>query len=484
MSQKPMSLKFGTSGLRGLAEDLLTGAAADYAAAFAAHLIAIGHAERGDNVLVGRDLRASSPAIAVDVWRGLAAAGLIPVDCDAIPTPALALEAMSQGSACVMVTGSHIPADRNGLKFYRPDGEIDKPDELAISSIIASGANVAGAPVPEGMEDGQEAALDGYVERFSGFMADDGLAGMRIGIYEHSSVAREVVAAIVGGFGADVVALGRSEDFVPVDTEAVDERTIERLATWARDHRLDAILSTDGDGDRPLVADEAGRPLRGDALGLLSALELGAQIVVTPVTSNSGIDGKRGFEVVRTRVGSPYVIDGMAEAAMRHPGAAVIGFEANGGLLTATPLRRGGLVLSPLPTRDAVLPMLCALSRARATGQSLSTLVARLAMPFAVAGRIENYSPERSAGLIETLSQGEAQAADFVSGLGTVERVDGTDGIQLFLGDGAMIHFRPSGNAPEMRCYAEAPEAARAEALLSGGLARLRAFRSSEHRDI
>ncbi|MCT7085273.1 phosphomannomutase, partial [Salmonella enterica subsp. enterica serovar Oranienburg] len=49
-----------------------------------------------------------------------------------IPTPALAYRSMQDNIPCIMVTGSHIPFDRNGLKFYRPDGEITKADELAI----------------------------------------------------------------------------------------------------------------------------------------------------------------------------------------------------------------------------------------------------------------------------------------------------------------------------------------------------------------
>ncbi len=65
-------------------------------------------------------------------------AGLVPVDCGFIPTPALALYAMSRKRASLMVTGSHIPADRNGIKFYRPDGEIDKNDELHITRIAES----------------------------------------------------------------------------------------------------------------------------------------------------------------------------------------------------------------------------------------------------------------------------------------------------------------------------------------------------------
>ncbi|WP_099864090.1 phosphomannomutase [Pararhizobium haloflavum] len=470
-----MDIKFGTSGLRGLAADLLAGAALAHAEGFGRHLLSTGQARAGDRVYVGRDLRESSPAIAADVWRGLAAAGLVPADCDALPTPALAQYALSRRAASIMVTGSHIPADRNGLKFYRPDGEIDKEDEVGIAKAAAEAA-AKDAPMPEGIEDRHEAAIAAYLARYDGFMESDALRGLRIGIYEHSSVARGIVAQIVQQFGATVVPLGRSDDFVPIDTEAIDRETVAQFGRWAKDHRLDAILSTDGDGDRPLVADGSGQPLRGDALGLIAAMHLKADRVVTPVTSNSGIDEDRGFSVIRTRVGSPYVIAGMADA-LADGGQAVIGFEANGGLLTATAITRGETHLTALPTRDAVLPMLCVLAEAAGRGTPIAAVAADLRLPVAVSGRIQNYPGERSRTLVDALAGDHAWAGRFVADKAAIRRIDATDGVQLFFDDGAMIHFRPSGNAPEMRCYAEAPTRERAEALLARGLERIETYR-------
>lgn len=49
-----------------------------------------------------------------------------------LPTPALALQAMQMNQPAIMITGSHITFDRNGIKFYRPDGEISESDEAAI----------------------------------------------------------------------------------------------------------------------------------------------------------------------------------------------------------------------------------------------------------------------------------------------------------------------------------------------------------------
>jgi phosphomannomutase len=462
-----MTLKFGTSGLRGLVEELQGGVSARHAQAFATHMIEAGHAKAGDTVYLGHDLRASSPAILAECADGLRAAGLVAADCGA------------RQAAAIMITGSHIPADRNGIKFYRPDGEIDKDDEAAIVALAAA----ATPPVPgnEGSPTRNiDAALSDYAARFAGALAADALKGWRIGIYQHSQVARDLLVELMQGYGAEVVPLGRSETFVPVDTEAVSDATCEDLRAWAAAEGLDAILSTDGDSDRPLMADENGAVIRGDAIGLVSAQELAAATVVTPVTSNSGIGPQRGFAVARTRVGSPYVIAAM-RTAMEQGASPVIGFEANGGLLTGSQTVLNGATLSPLPTRDAVLPMLCMLSAAIRSEKPLSRVVADLALPVAASGRLENFASARSAALLQRLQAGPQEVAAFLDGLGTPDLIDTTDGFQMFLAGGDMIHIRPSGNAPELRCYAESMRADRAAELVAAGLARAQDWTRAVH---
>jgi len=129
-------MKFGSSGLRGLASELVGNPSGLYTEAFAWRLAADG-IQPNAMVLVGRDLRDSSPTIAANCMAALAASGLQPIDCGAIPTPALALYGQQHGAAALMVTGSHIPADRNGIKFYGPHGEISKADEAAMAQYAA-----------------------------------------------------------------------------------------------------------------------------------------------------------------------------------------------------------------------------------------------------------------------------------------------------------------------------------------------------------
>lgn len=441
------SLKFGTSGLRGLAADLIGIESRRYAAAFLAYLRTRGEVPA---ILVGRDLRASSPAIAASV---IAALDTEVIDCGELPTPALALEAMRRRAPAIMVTGSHIPADRNGLKFYRADGEIDKADEAGILAALGE------APEVNRPASTEPAALSRYLERHARMLPANALAGRRIGVWQHSSVARDLFVAALEAHGATVTPLGRSETFVPVDTEAVSAETAAELRGWVRQHGLDAIISTDGDADRPLLVDERGELVRGDVIGILTAQFLGARTVVTPVTSNSSIESTGFFgRVVRTRVGSPYVIAGMAGGE-----APVVGFEANGGVLLGSDVGS----LTALPTRDALLPILAVLGAAQRAGKTLSELVATLPPRFARSDRLEHVPPERTALLLGRLTE---DAAGFFAGQGDIAAVSTLDGLRYEFTSGDVIHYRPSGNAPELRCYTEAATAARADELLAWGL--------------
>jgi phosphomannomutase len=470
-----MSLKFGTSGLRGLSVDLEGSASAVYATAFARHLLEAGLATTGTPILIGRDFRASSPSISDTCIGALKRAGFAPMDCGTVPTPALALHALSLNAPALMITGSHIPADRNGIKFYRPDGEIDKKDETAIANHAAKVEQEIRDLTPGTADDHSAETADLFYQRNIALLLENALSGLKIGVYQHSTVARDLFVDVLKHYGAEVVALGRSDTFIPVDTEAVSTETLVLLDKWAAEHKLDAIVSADGDGDRPLLADETGTPLRGDLIGLITAGFLGAKVVVTPVTSNSGIEGNGDFEVVRTKVGSPFVIAGMNEALDAGKDA-VMGFEANGGLLTASSFTVNGETLSPLPTRDSFLPVLAVLSLAATKKQSLSDLAASYRLPVAAADRLENFAQEKSAALMSHLRASPDNLANFLSSVGSVKSTSDIDGLRVALTDGSTIHFRPSGNAPEMRCYVEAANQQEAEQLLQKGLGLIRNF--------
>ncbi len=455
-----MAPKFGTSGLRGLVSELTDELCARYVRAFLAAVPAT------DTLYVGRDLRPSSARIAAAVAG--AADGRRVVDCGVLPTPALALAAMRAGAPAVMVTGSHIPADRNGLKFYTAEGEITKAHEVAIT---ARADGMQGDPGAAHV--GTADALGAYRDRYLGFFGAGALTGMRIGLWQHSTVARDLLADVARGLGAELVALGRSDQFIPVDTEAVDEDTRALLRGWVGQHGLDALISADGDADRPLVTDEAGSVIAGDILGTLTARALGADTIVTPVSSNTMIEATGAFvRISRTRIGSPYVIAAME--ALAAPDRRTVGFEANGGFLLGFAATREGRTLPPLATRDAFLPILATLVAARGAGLPLSALVAALPARRTASDRAENVATEKSLALVVRLSGDAAARAAFFAGFGDEAATDLTDGLRVTFAGGLILHLRPSGNAPELRCYAEATTAEAAEAAMRDVLERAR----------
>ena len=457
------SLKFGTSGLRGLAVELQGQAARRYTAAFLRHMGEQGQLS-GGKIFLGRDFRYSSLAIAEDCAAAIAAAGLEAVDCGAIATPALAYHAMAAGCGAIMVTGSHIPVDRNGLKFYVPGGEISKADEAGILGQLTD-ETIPDSLVP--MRDEAAEAAARYLARFEGILPEGALDGMTIGVFEHSTVARDVLRQIMTRAGAKVVSLGRTDTFVAVDTEAFGDAVFAPLKSWIGEHKLDAIVSADGDGDRPLLMDRNGAFVRGDVLGLLAAQYLGAKTVVTPVTSNSAIE-RTGFfaQVLRTRVGSPFVV-----AAMESVHDGVVGFEANGGTFVGDGVMIDGKPLDPLPTRDAVLPLLCALGLAAKQGTSVDQVVAALPLQHALADRLQDVPSAKSGAFLSKLSSDKDFAMDFFTPHG-ISSLSEIDGLQFRTLSGDMVHFRASGNAPELRCYVEGSTPEVAKELLEWAMAK------------
>lgn len=450
-----MPPKFATSGLRGLVAELSPALVADHVRAFARAC------PMGSGIYLGRDLRASSPAIAAVVGQAARGAGLAVTDCGEIPTPALALAAMTAGAAAIMVTGSHIPDDRNGLKFYTPEGEITKAEEAAITAAL--GGAETSAPGPQIRQ--HPGAGAGYVARYLGAYGSGALAGMPLGVYSHSTVGRDLLIQILRSLGAEVTELGRAERFVPVDTEAVEPGTRAALRRWAAAGGFAAILSMDGDGDRPLMTDETGEIIPGDVLGQITAAALGAEVVVTPVSSNTGAEASGRFaRVLRTRIGSPMVIAGMKAA-----GGKVVGYEANGGFLLGFQARGPAGPLPPLFTRDSLLPLIATLVAARGAG--LAALVAAEPARFTAADRVQNVATEAGAALVAELERAPAARGALLAGLGAREAaVDRTDGLRITLAGGRILHLRPSGNAPELRIYVEAESRPAADALLEGAI--------------
>jgi phosphomannomutase len=462
-----MPLKFGTSGVRGLVTEMTDKECYLYTAAFAHCLL---HQRAAPAAAIAGDHRSSTPRILTAAAAALTDNGFTIDYCGLVPTPTVAAYARKRQMACIMVTGSHIPDDRNGIKYYMPRGETLKSDEGAISKryrelkrsgqrsdlFDAGGRFVEPKPL---LGNVNTAAIDEYIQRYIDFFPPDCLSGMKLVFYQHSAVIRTSFAKILESLGAEVVCIGWSDAFVPVDTEAV--KNSDELRAWTLEHRADALLSADGDSDRPLLVDEAGNVVRGDVLGIIASDYLRASVVATPVSCNTAVEKCGRFKtVIRTRIGSPYVIAAMQQAEGNAPGAIIVGYEANGGYLTQTdiPNPDSGAVLPSLPTRDAVLPVVSVLCRANRSGRPVSQLVAELPPRFTHSGLLRAFPSALGQAITGMLEAGGKTAAETYLGdaFGAVESMDHTDGARITFDNGRVVHFRPSGNAPEFRCYTEA----------------------------
>ncbi|MFW6349684.1 MAG: phosphomannomutase [Thiohalospira sp.] len=464
---------FGNGGIRAEVDRLGDAAVYAFTHAFLDHLRQASHLERVRRVPVGGDLRPSSTAIMRAVAAAVADAGLFPVNAGRLPAPALAWYALHHHTPAILVTGSHMGAEANGLKFFRPDGETGRADETALrrqpvvlpSHRFDRQAHMHGG-VPLGETD--HAIENEWRQRLADFLRPAGLTGWRIGVVEQSTTAREPLVGLLESLGARVTRLGRREAFLALDTEDMPTSWEEAGPLWTRQHGLDALVSADADGDRPLLATAEGTWLRGDRIGALAARELGVRTVVTPVTSTSAVEASGWFEVVhRTRVPSPELVATLQQEAAREGEPAVAGFAAHGGLLTCGDLSVEGRQLPPLPSRDGVLPALLVLQAAARRGLSLTALDGELPDRHTDSTKLTGFSREWVMELAEDFRSGSADArrqlATVLDLPVPVVAIDTFDGIRGTLEDGSVVHLRASGNARVLRIYVEAEsrEAAR-----------------------
>jgi phosphomannomutase len=479
-------VKFGTSGARGLVTEMTDRICYAYTRGFLQFLEEVGEVKQKQEVAIGGDLRPSTGRLMDAVMRAIADANYRVENCGLVPSPALAYLGLSRRIPSVMVTGSHIPDDRNGIKFNKCSGELLKDDEAGITRQVVEldeilfGSNGhwkqpanSGPPV-------SNVAIQKYVARYREAVPPTALQGLRVGVYQHSAVGRDIIAEILRHLGAEVHTLGRSDRFIPVDTEAIREEDVELARRWAGEFHFDAIVSADGDSDRPLVSDETGAWLRGDVAGILCARFLAADSVSTPVSCNTAVEKCGWFpEVRRTRIGSPYVVASMLEATAKGARRAV-GYEANGGFLTNSDLLIDGRLLPALPTRDAVIVMLGVLLQARREGRTVSQLAASLPQRFTASDRLKEFPVEQSRRILQQFQSGDENsdkaALDrvFAGEFGAVAGINRTDGVRVTFASGEILHLRPSGNAPEFRCYTEAASDARAREMNMRALGILR----------
>jgi phosphomannomutase len=226
-------------------------------------------------------------------------------------------------------------------------------------------------------------------------------------------------------------------------------------------------------------------------LGILAAQSLGIKRIATPVSCNTSLEKSGSFEkICRTRIGSPYVIAGME--SLVENGVTVAGYEANGGFLLETDLTQEFVngdkhevrTLKALPTRDALLPMIAVMVMVRKERMCVVDLLRKLPKRFTVSDRLKEFPTEKSKAKLAEIREknlGEklfgalaAKPSKFAKDgsapkpfQGKIVSLNEVDGYRMEFDSGDIIHLRPSGNAPEFRCYVETEGKERSAELLA-----------------
>ncbi len=492
LSYQPAELAFGTSGLRGLVTDMTDLECYINARGFVEYLKQHDKLQNGETVYLAGDLRDSTPRITAVMVAALKASILQVVYCGKIPTPAVAFYALQKNAPCIMVTGSHIPADRNGIKFYKREGEVLKADEADIKAAVAkvrqelydqaadeSAFNATGSlhELPE-LPSIDNTAAEVYAKRYIDTFGPNALKDKQVIFYQHSAVGRDLLVEILQALGAEVVPVDRSDIFIPIDSENVGDKEKAYFADLSQKYSdCFAIVSTDGDSDRPFVVDATGTFHRGDVLGCITTEFLGAKFVAIPVSCNAAVDEycqQHGITKVGTRIGSPYVVSAMqvADSSLQP----LVGWEVNGGFLLGSDTQINDVTFKALPTRDAALPIIAALVVAAQKQKTIAELFAELPRRFTGGALIDDV-PDAQMEYLRTHSSDQPamqRLADAVfkdSPLGDVKTLDVTDGLRLIFVSGDVIHLRPSGNAPQVRVYSNSSTQAKADELAMAAVA-------------
>lgn len=490
LKYSPIELSFGTSGLRGPVEDMSDLECYINTRGFIRFLETEGAIMPRSAIYLGGDLRPSTPRIMASIHQAIIDAGYKTENLGFLPTPAVMNYSLLKQCPSIMVTGSHIPADRNGIKFNTPTGEVLKNDEAGIKATVATVrqqlyASDATSSLfdpsgrlkqPPSLPRINNDAAILFIKRYASIFSPQLLQGKHIVVYQHSSVGRDLLVEMLEKLGARVSPVGRSETFIPIDTENVtpdDQKYFQKLATMHPD--AFAIISADGDADRPFVIDETGAFHRGDVLGVIVAEWLDADFVAIPISASDAVEqfmAERSVELKYTKIGSPYVIAAM-NTAIEQGKRRVVGWEVNGGFLLGASIAIAGNPLTALPTRDTFLPILGALAAAVEQNSTVSALFDRLPKRPTSSGIIDNFSTTVSGNIISHFASNNAKTHRALekffpteAGFGNIVSLNTLDGLRITFDTGDIAHLRPSGNAPQLRIYSVANSQARADEMV------------------
>ena len=414
-------IKFGTDGVRGVANEGLTPEMALRLGLAGARLF-------GGPILVGRDTRLSGGMLSDALAAGAASGGASVLELGVLPTPGVAALASKLGaSAGAVVSASHNPYPDNGIKFFSGEGrKLATSTEAELERLTGEeGPRPTGGDV--GAAEPVEDAANLYAEHVLGLLRPSA-EGMKVLLDCAHGAAYEVAPLAFSGVGAKLSVVGNEPDGTNIN-EGVGSTHVEGLDVGGND----VAFAFDGDADRVLAVDETGSVVDGDRILAILARDLHERgalkggVVVT-VMSNLGffkaMDGL-GVPYQVTPVGDRHVAE-----AMWKSGASLGGEQS------------GHVILSEYATTgDGLVTALAVLDVMARSGNSLSELA-----------RVMERYPQS---LINVRVGGSAPE---VAGNGAVKKaVASAEGK---LGSEGRILLRPSGTEPVVRVMVEHEDAA------------------------
>ena len=391
--------RFGTDGLRGLANASLSPELALALGRAAARVLA------SPAVIIGRDTRRSGPMLSSALAAGFVSEGVDVIDVGVLPTPGIASLCATRGVPGAVVSASHNPFPDNGIKVLGAGGtklaeSVEAAIELELGALLDD-PDRSPRPTAEGVGEllVEPELARAYIEHLLGAVAPRALEGLRVVLDCAHGAGSTVGGEVLSSLGAEVEVIAAEPDGTNIN-EHVGSTHPERLGAAVREQRADLGLALDGDADRLVAVDHAGRVLDGDVLLALFATDLKdrglllADTVVVTVMSNLGFHramAAAGIEERIVPVGDRHVLHALDAEGLSLGGEqsghvifrdrATTGDGLLTGILLAELVTRSGRSLAELaaqardPERN-LMPALMDAARARATlGEVTQTLV-------------------------------------------------------------------------------------------------------------
>lgn len=344
-----MTRLFGTDGIRGAANVDLRPSLAFALGRATGHRVA----GAGGSLLVGKDTRRSGDMFVAAITAGATSMGAHVHDVGVVPTPALAyLAATGRFGAGIMVSASHNPAEDNGLKVLDPAGlKLDDQLEDELEALILRADELPGvAPAAIGRAVAAGALLDQYVAHRTALARAVSASGLHVVVDTANGAASGVAPAILRATGARVTVIHDAPDGDNIN-RGCGATEPASLMDAVQAHGADVGFALDGDADRCVAVDAAGRLVDGDqVLGILALERLGRGALdhgslVVSVLSNGGLQQAveaAGGRLVRTPVGDKHIL-----AAMLVSGAG-LGGEKSGHVIVRQHATSGDGIITAL----------------------------------------------------------------------------------------------------------------------------------------